>query len=94
LDFRSSNAFSVSGVIFISPHQGTRERAANIIKTNRLPKNVLTLVLPRVGYIEEVKWDQDVVFTKASVIPYSKAVFLLKNSRENISDQDQVLYTL
>lgn len=52
-----------------------------------------TSTIPEYGWIEEVIWKKDVNLKTPEIISYSKAKSKLNNTPEQISDNDQVVYS-
>lgn len=51
-----------------------------------------TGVPPKVGFWEEVSWDRDVPLKQARIVPYPKAVGMLRRTPHQISPDDMVVY--
>jgi hypothetical protein len=51
-----------------------------------------TSAKPYAAYVEEVLWNRDVPLQNAKIIPAAKAISMLRNPPEQITDDDQVRY--
>jgi hypothetical protein len=51
-----------------------------------------TDTVPYIGYVEEVKWQQDVHLKSASIVSFGQAQSLVRGSPESIPEMDYVLY--
>lgn len=51
-----------------------------------------TTTKPKIGYSEEVLWDRDVTLKTAKIIPFSKAVNMLRKTPHPVGEDDRVLY--
>lgn len=51
-----------------------------------------TSAKPKVGFWEEVSWDRDVPLKQARIVPYSKAVGMLRRTPHQIDPDDMVVY--
>lgn len=91
--------FGASGVHGISTTYGkyvprTQTTHIDVEPTDKLVAIVFsTHAIPKVGFVEEVIWDQDVPLTKVKVIPAERGVALVQASPVKIDVNDLVLYT-
>ncbi len=51
-----------------------------------------TDTVPKVGFVEEVKWSQDVHLKNASIVNFGQAQSLVRGAPEAIPDSDYVVY--
>ena len=83
----SVNAVSLTYGSFVPGTQLQGRKLADLVAVK-----FSTKLTPHVGYIEEVKWQEDVPLTKPSLIKATVAAKLLRRSPETIGDIDMVFY--
>ena len=51
-----------------------------------------TNTMPKVGFVEEVSWNNDVNITDAEIISKNEAINILNNTPYEIGDQEYIIY--